>query len=110
MSEWRTIETVPMDGTLVDLWMVDQDGGAWRETDAYYVRDREERFYEVDAAGVPRAVVRRRDGWWAPNHDYDGADGFCDEPRRFNECERFSEPTHWMPIPAPPLPVQETKE
>lgn len=32
MTNWRSIETAPMDGTLVDLW-IEADGARFRATD-----------------------------------------------------------------------------
>ena len=106
---WRDIASAPKDGTRVDLWMVNEAGYQWREPDAYFVRDyRHETCAGWDAATRRRrCVMVTRDGWWAPNHDYDGADGPCEVPRFFNDHPAqnkwmFSEPTHWMPLPEPP--------
>lgn len=105
---WLPIETAPKDGTIVDLWMVAESGASWRETDAYFVTDRENDIHRYSMAGEIQRSAIRRDGWWAPNHDYDGADGWCDEPEWFNEHPRqrkliFTKPTHWMHLPPPPV-------
>ena len=101
---WQTIESAPRDGCLVDLWMVDERGNCWREPDAYFVRCREELF-STYSGGARYYERQERDGWFAPNHDYDGQDGFCDRPPRFYgipKVETFKTPTHWMPLPDPP--------
>lgn len=103
---WQPIETAPRDGTVVDLWMVDETGRGFRQADAYYVLDAYDSAIRYDAE-QRRWVGGRRDGWWAPNHDYDGQDCFCDKVRTFNSHPMqqkwiFTEPTHWMPLPEPP--------
>lgn len=107
MSKWQPIETAPRGGTLIDLWVVDETGEGWREPSAYFVKDVLWERYEYAADGSYKQVSSRRDGWFAPNHDYDGMDGWCDFPRSFNEHPnqrkwQFKTPTHWMPLPAPP--------
>lgn len=96
MSEWQPIETAPRDGTRVDLWLVDESGEGWREAGAYWVADEKLDHYNSRSGS--------RDGWFAPNHDYDGMDGWCDQPEWTHRDGRifFKKATHWMPIPAPP--------
>jgi hypothetical protein len=111
VNGWLPIETAPKDGAVIDLWMIDETGRGWREPDAYYVTNRTESTFEFDANGAYREVRRVRDGWWAPNHDYDGQDGWCDVPRHYNEHPKqgrwiFTEPTHWMLPPTPPSTPQ----
>lgn len=111
MSDWQPIDTAPKDGTVIDLWMVDETGKGWREASAYYVTGREDYEAVWDAEHGRYSIKNRRafnrDGWWAPNHDYDNQDGWCDLPRRFNRhplvrCVQFKLPTHWMPLPSAP--------
>lgn len=93
--EWRPIETAPRDGTRIDLWMINNDGRSYREADAYWVDDR-----DVD----PYGNRGKRSGWFGPNHDYEGMDGWADDPAHPDRLGniRFTSPTHWGPLPAPP--------
>ena len=111
MSRWRPIGSAPKD-KVIDLWMVDESGKGWREADAYWVTNRADEQSRYLPDGTWERAHVRRDGWWAPNHDYDGADGFCDQPRFFNAHPRqqrwvFTEATHWMPAPLPPAQPKE---
>lgn len=101
---WLPIETAPKDGTAIDLWMVDESGRGWREANAYWVSNRTDSYDDYET-GAHRRLHVLRDGWYAPNHDYDGEDGFCDQPvRRYGRPPKptWITPTHWMPLPEPP--------
>lgn len=105
--EWQPIETAPKDGTTIDLWMVDEGGQSFREAGAYWVVGARERQVRYRPDGTLVELYIKRDGWFAPNHDYDGDDGFADIPRWFNEHPNQMRwvgrsPTHWMPLPEPP--------
>lgn len=103
---WRPIETAPRDGTVIDLWMVDQDGKGYREANAYWVTDRGEEIGSYENGQIVIKTIRR-DGWFGENHDYEGADGWADQPKRLGgrpERETWILPTHWMPLPPPPTP------
>ena len=76
-QEWRPIETAPKDGTRV-LVAGDDDGGR-----------------------VAGGVVEAR--WFRqPQHRMEGWLAFFNEDPAFDPgC--FISPTHWMPLPAPPV-------
>lgn len=75
VDNWQPIETVPKDGTVIDLYGINHAGKEERWPGARWEPD-----YEED------------DGPWKGPW----SDGFdCTIPSRFV-------PTHWMPLPAPP--------
>lgn len=83
MSEWKPIDTAPKDGTAVMLcWARDSDGKPidWRE--------------EPETTGVFVQVA----SWWP---EADGWIVYCSLPQ---EPRLHFEPTHWMPLPPPPIP------
>jgi hypothetical protein len=113
MVGWQDIATAPKDGTVIDLWMIDETGREWREANAYFLKDGIYEVYVWNPAGgfgeggFERSGYGKRDGWQAPGHDYDGQDGWCDQPEYFNPHPRqnkvvFTKPTHWRPQPSPP--------
>lgn len=94
-SGWQPIDTAPKDGTVVDIWLVDEKGEGWREPNAYWVIQRALDSYRSDSG--------TRDGWFAPNNDYDGDAGWADEPEwSSRDGIRFVRATHWMPVPGAP--------
>lgn len=83
MSDWQLIETAPRDQVTVHVWLA----GALAPLPAYFVsRDYLEREYD-DAEYM-------EEGWY-PSHDF-----YFDLP------ETVLAPTHWMPLPAPPLKAE----
>ena len=107
MTDWQPIETAPKDGTVIDLWMVDEAGEGKRIPNAYWVENYSDSWTVYAEDGSHKTEWIKRDGWFAPGFDYDGQDGFCDYPKRYNAHPRqqkwiWSLPTHWMPLPAPP--------
>lgn len=72
---WQPIETAPKDGTEVDLWCVDRGDPGGRK-------------------------ARRPNCAWGLMQNWIGAEfkGW----RGVGQQHRQWEPTHWMPIPAPP--------
>ena len=74
--EWQPIETAPKDGTEILVWAGSCVVVSWRR---------------LNGIGYPREA-------WRLVH---GAYSSGDEGDWSNEVEH---PTHWMPLPAPPLP------
>jgi len=76
MTEWQPIETAPRDGTVFDVWLGDADAS------------------DVDFYCTPG--TRRSPGWhW-----------FNDKFRpKVNSLQipTFVTPTHWTPLPEPPV-------
>jgi len=82
-TRWQPIETAPKDGTVLDLW-------ARREqTDKY------ERLADCHWCGMTD---------WLGN-EYDGWDGLSPGLHR-----TYDNPTHWMPLPEPPIATAIRKE
>lgn len=107
MSEWKTIDSAPRDGTVVDLWIVDQDGNGERVCNARWEAEWGDERHTYNPNGAHKLIHFTRAGWVAPGFDYDGQDGLADMPNWFNEHPRqnrwmFRKPTHWMPLPSPP--------
>ena len=73
VTEWKTIDSAPRDGTRVDLWVP----GIGRVTDAAWQK----------ADHVPLYGWHHQ-AWYDPEWPEDGRE--------------WVEPTHWMPIPEPP--------
>jgi hypothetical protein len=88
MAEWQPIETAPMDGTYV-LALVNAPGvtpavAKW-ET------------YPEGLGSTPRSQWRIREA----------EDFGTDDEWREDWIEARYEPTHWMPLPKPPLMTEE---
>lgn len=82
VMKWQPIETAPRDGTAVlvmrDIWPGTKSGRA------------------EECNGHNTYVAE----WWADEHD--GAGAWICYMNAFHESECPIEPTHWMPLPAPP--------
>jgi hypothetical protein len=87
MGDWQPIETVPKDGTTVDLWH-DEFG---RHADCYWGLPH----HECGEAG------RYCDSDW-----HDTPEGWVDGA--FNQSTFEDGFTHWMPLPPPPIPDPES--
>ena len=80
MSEWRDISTAPKDGTLVDLWCINHL--RWDKAG--------QRVTSVSWGAVSDWMGNERQDW------------------QHGHGEDF-EPTHWMPLPAPPAAMDTTE-
>ena len=78
MSEWQPIETAPKDGTRVLLYRP----GGWPSARVTVGNYSDERYH-----------TRPRPYW---THDLERMEG--------KVATRHRQPTHWMPLPAPPAP------
>jgi hypothetical protein len=104
VSEWQPIRTAPKDSDLL-VWF---DHAA----DPYHDPERPERLTDyaawtesgdfLDGRGV--AVARWHEGHWESAGDY--GEGYWMPAAWFarenDDYERVCNPTHWMPLPAPP--------
>lgn len=75
---WRPIETAPKDGTVIDVWLGDADVS---DLD-FYCQSR---------------TCKRSANWYWSNGKFRPFTGW-DLP-----LTTFVEPTHWIPLPAPPI-------
>ena len=80
---WLPIETVPKDGTLVDLWVVDSNGNGSRELD----------FYWGEAPGLHGGGL---DNWTSDSEE------FLNGHSLLSWWDPSSKLTHWMPTPKDP--------
>lgn len=78
MSEWKPIESAPKDGTRVLV-----TDGVETEVADWYVRPYPDRYIERPDGLFEKAPTEFAQGYW-----------------NCNDCQK---PTHWMPLPLPPL-------
>ena len=93
---WQPIETAPRDGTLIDLWVIDEHYGASRIPDCKWGRE------DYNGFGDPIAEI---DGWVQWTKDITGEEywALIEFDFRRGEVVRTNEVvTHWLPLPAPP--------
>lgn len=74
MSDWLPIESAPKDGTKIDLWY---PHGIGREPNSYW--------HSIQAWGYDVPATDRH------------------HPQEMDFMTRGCEPTHWMPLPNPPI-------
>ena len=88
MSEWQPIESAPKDGTrILVVWPGDTIGVAWWKTNPRLDREMDAKEAEAVAAF----------GWQASYFSD------SDEMDDYDTSIPSAQPTHWMPLPAPPL-------
>lgn len=88
MSEWKTIDSAPKDGTEVLAWRVDCGPFIARYTscDAFMTDN------EIESSGIDEESLFSKDWFYADFIQGGRADG-------------SETPTHWMPLPADPEPT-----
>ena len=84
--DWKPIDTAPKDGSLVDLWMVNEDGRQWREENIYWNDDPGE--------------------WYRIGVGCGCTEGPVETARHYNDhpCQKkwiFEKATHWARVNAP---------
>lgn len=80
MGEWQPMETAPKDGTAVDVWVDDGEGGGHRITDAWFGEPSHTCIDSYcDSCPEDLGVEAWRDHW-----------------------ETMLAPVAWMPLPPPP--------
>lgn len=82
MSEWKSIETAPKDGTEIDIWVRCNDNlhSSHRQPNAFWCD------YDLnDPYNIYGAV-----GWWMPLYE-----------KFVHDYDEWTV-THWMPLPHPP--------
>lgn len=82
---WRTMDSAPKPShesyELIDVWMAP-------------IPERQKQFSNPDKVGF-----RLTDAWWTERPDYTG----YRNARSYNGRELNHRPTHWRPLPAPPM-------
>lgn len=91
MREWQPIETAPKDGSRVLVAWVDRGNGEWHQRCVWWGKK-----FDISGYDESNELTLWRSEW---------TDG-CVESFGYEEVRAY-EPTHWMPLPAPPIEDEE---
>lgn len=97
LGAWAPIETAPRDGTAVLLWLAE-------DIDRYYVAGHRAPRLTIGFWGWSNDDFSPGDAWHSveAKEEMWGMGGEMTGPMMSTDCLQVV-PTHWMPLPAPPV-------